>query len=98
VVHETHEAWAKLVRGTVEEEVEAQARAQMPEKPTTPQLTGMKRSTLKRNLSVPRCVCVRVRVCGVCGVCGRAGSCGAGHAMCDNFHRVCVCVYVILCV
>jgi len=52
VVHETHQAWASLVRGAVEEE-SAKSRAPLPEAPTTPQIQGMKRSTLKRNLSVP---------------------------------------------
>ena len=51
VVHETHQAWAKLVKGTVEDEAAAQH--ELPPKPSTPVLKGMKRSTLKRNLSVP---------------------------------------------
>jgi hypothetical protein len=49
VIHETHQAWAKLIKCRASEE-------QTPEVSATafsPQLKGMKRSTLKRNLSVP---------------------------------------------
>jgi len=52
VVHETHEAWANLVKSNVEDEA-VMSHPPSSEKLTTPQLKGMKRSTLKRNLSVP---------------------------------------------
>jgi len=51
VVHETHQAWAKLVKGTVEDE--ASAAANLPKQPLSPHISGLKKSTLKRNLSVP---------------------------------------------
>ena len=47
VVHETHQAWAKLVKGNVE----AEAAMELPAKPFSPQLKAMK--TMKRQLSVP---------------------------------------------
>ena len=76
VVHETHRAWAKLVRGAVEEEedkgdVRDTLSAQAPVATTAtstppgeqeqlatgatpaPPTSGLKKSTLKRNLSVP---------------------------------------------
>ena len=52
VVHETHQAWAKLVKGTVEDEANAAAPS-LPTQPLSPHISGLKKSTLKRNLSVP---------------------------------------------
>ena len=49
VVHETHQAWAKLVKGTVEDE----ARPPLPPQPLSPHISGLKKSAMKRNLSVP---------------------------------------------
>lgn len=51
VVHETHQAWAKLVKGTVEDEVTLSP--PLPKLPLSPHISGLKKSTLKRNLSVP---------------------------------------------
>lgn len=61
VVHETHRAWAKLVRGNVEEEEGARDEPAAQAQPmlsgtatSSPQLErGLQKSTLKRNLSVP---------------------------------------------